>query len=64
MLQQVNGNELPNAATDPVWLSWLKANHLDGYAGNGPTPAGTNPDLLVDDQFRRRSGAGPRAASA
>jgi hypothetical protein len=50
MLQQVNGNEVPNAATDPVWLSWLKENHLDGYAGNGPTPAGTNADLLVDDQ--------------
>jgi hypothetical protein len=50
MLQKVNGNEVPNAATDPIWVTWLKENRLDGFAGNGPTPSGTNPDLLVDDQ--------------
>jgi Calcineurin-like phosphoesterase len=52
MLQKVSGNEVPNPATPPVWLAWLTANHLDGFAGNGPTPAGTNSDQLVDDQSK------------
>jgi hypothetical protein len=52
MLQKVNGTEIPNPATDPIWVTWLRENRLDGCAGNGPMPAGTNPDLLVDDQSR------------
>ncbi len=41
--------EFPNPNTQAKWLSWIKANGHDGFAGNGPTPAAYPKDLLVAD---------------
>ena len=56
MLQKVHAQgvsaEIPNPATGPVWVRWLSANGFDRFAGNGPTPAGPNPDQIADDQSK------------
>lgn len=46
------GNEVNNAAADGAWTSWLTSSGLGAKAGNGPTSAGANPDLLTDDQSK------------
>jgi hypothetical protein len=54
MLQEVGSGdtkvEILNPATDAVWVDWLSTNGFDRFAGNGPTNAGPNSDLLEDDQ--------------
>jgi hypothetical protein len=44
--------EVLNPATKPVWLAWLARNGFDRFAGNGPTNAAPNPDMLVGDESR------------
>ena len=46
--------EVPNPATDPRWLKWLRDSGFDTFAraGNGPTDAPPNRDKLADDQSR------------
>ena len=46
--------EVPNPATDPRWLTWLRDSGFDTFArvGNGPTDAPPNRDKLADDQSR------------
>src|SRR5262249_47929820 len=50
MLQEVGSGdtkiEILNPPTNAVWVNWLTANGFDRFAGNGPTNAGPNPDLL------------------
>lgn len=42
--------EFLNPATTPVWLNWFTSNGYAALAGNGPTNAPPNPDLLADDE--------------
>jgi hypothetical protein len=46
--------EVPNPATVPRWLKWLRDSGFDTFArrGNGPTDAPPNRDKLSDDQSR------------
>jgi hypothetical protein len=44
--------EVLNAATHPVWLHWLARNGFDRFAGNGPTNAAPNPDMLQRDESK------------
>lgn len=44
------GQQWPNPASYPVWQGWAASHGYDRYAGNGPTPAGQNPDLLLQDE--------------
>ena len=44
--------EVLNPAAFPVWLAWLSSNGFDQFAGNGPTNAAPNLDLLSGDESR------------
>jgi hypothetical protein len=44
--------EVLNPATIPVWVDWLSRNGFDQFAGNGPTDAASNPDMLKEDESR------------
>jgi hypothetical protein len=44
--------EVLNPATVPVWLDWLTRNGFDRFAGNGPTNAAPNLDMLQGDESR------------
>ena len=46
----LDNNEGPNPGAINVWVEWFTANGYDSYAGNGPKPGGSNPDLLVRDE--------------
>jgi hypothetical protein len=46
----LDDNEGPNPGAIDVWVEWFLANGYDTYAGNGPKPEGSNPDLLVRDE--------------
>jgi hypothetical protein len=56
MLVKVSGNEVNNEASgsdaDGEWVSWLHTSGFDSRAGNGPTTAAPNADLLQDDQSK------------
>jgi hypothetical protein len=44
--------EVLNPATIPVWTDWLSRNGFDQFAGNGPTDAAPNMDMLKGDESR------------
>jgi hypothetical protein len=48
----VSGAEAPNPGASSEWLAWIARNGYGFAAGNGPTPAGANPDSLVSDESR------------
>ena len=46
-------SQWPNPYSFPTWDAWAARNRYDRYAGNGPSPAGENLDLLVQDERNR-----------
>ncbi|MDQ7822415.1 MAG: metallophosphoesterase [Candidatus Eremiobacteraeota bacterium] len=44
--------QAPNPGAIDQWLLWFVRNGYDFAAGNGPTPAGSNPDSLARDESK------------